>query len=432
MYILLVTKLVTKLESNNNFHISLNTVSNEISFRFFLLKRRQKTNGDIPVYLRITKDRKYSMLSTGIAIQEKFWNESKQEVRKSHPRQTVFNTRLDDILIKAKETAWDLEQNNSTIHTVKKALSKNPGDIDFFVFANEHITQLHERESYWEWKKVKTAVNKLKSYVGNSSLAFNEIDSTMLEGFKGYLFNKIGNDNNTVIKQLQRIRQITTKALKQGLIDKDPFLLVEPVKAKKSQKARLSIGQIKSIEALELPLDSWLDLTRDIFLFSFYNAGIRFGDIARMKWSHIVDGRLKYNMAKTGTGKNIKLLNPALEILDKYNKSATEPECFIFSVLDSAFDYSDGNFVRAQISSKNAIVNKNLKQIAKLTGIQENVSFHVARHSFADFARTSGMDLYNISKALGHSDITITQAYLKAFDETSLDSEMEKLMNNRG
>jgi integrase len=62
-----------------------------------------------------------------------------------------------------------------------------------------------------------------------------------------------------------------------------------------------------------------------------------------------------------------------------------------------------------------------------MAGIEENISFHISRHTFADYARTAGMNIYDISKALGHSNIQITQVYLKSFDETSLDSSMDAL-----
>ncbi len=75
------------------------------------------------------------------------------------------------------------------------------------------------------------------------------------------------------------------------------------------------------------------------------------------------------------------------------------------------------------------LANRALEKIAEQAGIEDKVTFHVSRHSFADYARTSNMSIYDISKALGHSDIKITQDYLKSFDETSLDKGMEQLFH---
>ncbi len=199
------------------------------------------------------------------------------------------------------------------------------------------------------------------------------------------------------------------------------------IKSEKSTVDRLSIHQIKLIENLQLEPISWLGIARDTFLFSFYNAGIRFGDLARLRWSHVIDGRLKYKMSKTGTGKNIMLLAPAKEILEKFKSDNKAKDSFIFPLLNATYLNAKESVIKRKISSMNVIVNKNLKKIAKLTGIEENIAFHIARHSFADYARSMNMNLYDISKALGHSDIVITQRYLKSFDETSLDESMKKL-----
>lgn len=213
------------------------------------------------------------------------------------------------------------------------------------------------------------------------------------------------------------------------VIKVNPFDKFKPDSRQKSEKTRLSFEQIKAIAALKLDPGTWQAITRDAFMFSFYNAGIRFGDVARLQWKHVIDGRLKYNMAKTGTGKNIKLLAPALEILEKYRPEQKSPDAFIFPILKPDQNLNDEPRLKRQISSKNVMANKNLKILASMAGIEENISFHVSRHSFADYARTAGMGLYDISKALGHADIQITQAYLKSFDETSLDSSMEQLFS---
>jgi integrase/recombinase XerD len=104
-----------------------------------------------------------------------------------------------------------------------------------------------------EWKHVKVAIRKLKEYTGKESLNLDEIDLNLLEGFRQYLFSEVGNGHNTVEKEFRRIRQVVKKALKQGLLDKDPFQFFVPTKRKKSDKARLALEQVRVIEALDLP-----------------------------------------------------------------------------------------------------------------------------------------------------------------------------------
>lgn len=406
-------------------------MKSDITFTLYLMKRKMKKDGTIPIYLRITQNRKYRMLSTGISIDEKHWNVDKSEVRKNHPRYKALNSQLEQFVYEAKQTLEALPIEKRKAGAIKEVLKEKPADENcFFEYANSFLDKLKVEKKYWEWKQTRVTLNKLKQY-HPGYLNISDIDKPFLEGFKQYLINEIQNGSNTINKQFQRIGRITNSAIEAGIIANDPFLGFKRMPKEKSDKARLSIEQIEAIKALELKPGSRLDITRDAFLFSFYNAGIRFGDIARLQWKHIVDGRLKYNMAKTGTGKNIKLFAPALNILDKYRPDKNKPNSFIFPILRPDDDYSDEMYLKRQISSKNVIANKSLKKLAEMAGIQENISFHVSRHSFADYARTAGMNLYDISKALGHSDIQITQAYLKSFDETSLDSSMEALFNQK-
>ena len=85
--------------------------------------------------------------------------------------------------------------------------------------------------------------------------------------------------------------------------------------------------------------------------------------------------------------------------------------------------------IQQRISSLNANVNRNLKQIGTLIDLSFPLSFHISRHSFADFARRKGMDLYSISKALGHSDLKTTQTYLAGFDQESVDGALSALFS---
>lgn len=397
----------------------------DISLKLYQIKRKKKADGTIPIYLRITQHRKYRYVSTKIAVKEEHWNANICRVRKNHPRHKVLNQRLEDFIYQVKQTLNDLPEEKQKVHAVKKALKKD-ADVSFYDLANELIQQLEADGNYYEYKNLKTTIRKLKDYHQSSIIEIKDIDTELLDGFVRYL-RKIGNGNNTIAKDLKKMRRVYKIALRRKLVNVDPFLTFEGVKRQPTNKERLSFEQIEAIRNLKLQPGTGVDQARDAFLFSFFNAGIRFGDLCRLTWGHIVDGRLKYNMGKTGKGKNIKLLPPALAILEKYRTDETSFDDYIFPFLSRRKQYPDELAIKKQISSKNVIVNKNLKKIAAMAGIEENISTHIARHSFADYARKKKINIYDISKALGHSDIKITQAYLKSFDETSLDESMNEL-----
>jgi site-specific recombinase XerD len=212
--------------------------------------------------------------------------------------------------------------------------------------------------------------------------------------------------------------------IKTNEIKDDPFAKVDPVaRTKTNQKTKLTFEQIEAIKNLQLKQGSDLWHVRNYFMYSFYNAGIRFGDLCCLTWENIIDGRLIYEMNKTGSRKSIQQMEPMRQILDLYRTD----DCtgYIFPILQK--DFTDPGELRKRISSNNVIVNRHLKAIAKKAGIQANISFHVSRHSFANYALKKGMDLYSISKALGHSDLKITEEYINSFDEELLDKSMDKL-----
>lgn len=396
------------------------------SFNFLLKEAKQKANGEAPLYLRIIFNRRAAEYATGITIAPKDWNATKQQIKPKHPTAKALNAKLEDLLHEAKQIAIKLDE-AVTAKKIKEAIKGDPvKKSDFFTYMEAFTQQIKEDGHYVEYKHYRVTTRKLRDYHKSPVLAMAEIDTAFLEGFKRYLFNKVGNSTNTVQKEMQRLRRVVRKAIKENILDNDPFLRFDTVKKVKTSKTHLSWPQIQAIEHLKLEPSAPITVTRDAFMFSFYCAGIRFGDICSLKQKNIIDGRLKYQMSKSGKYKSIKLLKPALEIVERY-WIQEDPEAFLFPILNPNRDYTDPFFLKQQISSRNVMANKHLKRIAAGAGIQENVSYHVSRHSFADYARAKGMNTYDISKALGHSDLKTTEVYLKGFDEASLDQSMSKL-----
>ena len=63
------------------------------------------------------------------------------------------------------------------------------------------------------------------------------------------------------------------------------------------------------------------------------------------------------------------------------------------------------------------VINNWLKKWVKSANISKNLHFHSARHTFATLCLTSGIDIYTVSKLLGHTRIDATQIYAKIIDE---------------
>jgi integrase len=243
---------------------------------------------------------------------------------------------------------------------------------------------------------------------------------------ENYLDQKKKNSVNTRRKEISRVRRLVRMAIRKGdvPISKDPFLIYQLPKGQKVERRKLSLEEIKKLE--EVSLDSFASLARDAFLLSFYGAGIRFGDLCLLKSNNVKDGRLLYRAAKTKKLISIPLPLQATKILQRYSVHDMSEDYII--PLMAGLDVSTETNLKARISSRNAQVNTYLKRIAKKAGLDsEGLSMHVARHSYADYARRSSGNIHAIMQALGHSDIRVTQTYLKSFDSDAVD-EMTRTM----
>ena len=405
------------------------------TINFELRENKINARGECPIYLRISHNRKNAWMSTGIQIKPKYWNSDTQRVRRSHDRYKKLNHELVKFHSKAEDAKIKLRDLGKldakrVVNQVKGYQTEN-----FFNFAEKYIEDLFEIGSVRRAKNAKVIINKIKSFKGGKeSITLKDIDIEFLNGLQAHLKNKYKNAPNTIRKNFQRLRHLLESARKQKYIAVNPFQDFDLPSYQKPKKTALTTDQIEKLINTKIKKGSTLWHSRNYFMFSFYNAGIRFGDLCLLKRKNIKDGRLKYVMSKTTSNsepkwKNIKLLPQAIEILEAYNYEDKEPEDYLFPIVDSGKNLKDPLTFDREKQSKNAIQNKNLKKLAKKAEISENLTTHIARHSFANYARKKGMSVYSISKALAHSDLKTTEHYLASFDEEMLDTEMESLFN---
>lgn len=401
------------------------------SYILFLRKDKLNHTGKAPIFLRVTFNRKKSLYFTGIRVEPKFWNPDKREVRRSHPAYKSLNQQFEQLLLKAQEIGFKFEKqkNISASKIVDRLKGVNPDN--FFSYAEDYCKRLERTGAVRRKKQTNVLINKLKRMIESGYLELTELTPVFLEDFEIFLRNEIGNAQNTIVKDMERLKMIVCDAIANEVIEKNPFEIYKIPPRQQSKKEALSLEQIFDIQKLELEEGGRLFHSRNFFLFSFYNAGIRFGDMCKLKWDNIQDGRLRYLMRKSEHNtspkwKNIRLNEQSLEILDYYIMNNNQSK-YIFPIFDDQMDYRQPEVYDREKSRVNSLINLDLRRIAKLAGIETHVSFHVSRHSFARHAANMGMNMYAISNALAHSNLKTTQTYLKSFDEDLLDREMETL-----
>ena len=389
--------------------------------KLVLRTANRKADGTAPVYLRITANRKSRYLATGVAIEPKHWNENKRAVRASHPIAPALNAKLQDLLMQATRQAME----TPSAAVVKENLTGAGGTLTEYF--ERFIEDLDEAGRFWDWKKYRVTLGKLRDALGNE-VDWKQLDRQMLARFERHLRERCENGPNTVRKELQRLRRVIRQAIKDGILppSADPFLVYDRPAAQKPDRAKLTLEEIQALKALDLEADSVLAVSRDAFVLAFYGGGMRFGDMCMPRLESVHAGRLDYRMLKTGTAVSLPLPPVALEIVSRYERSEGP---YLLPLLEEGAE-RDPVYLRRRISARNVVVNRSLKTLAKRAGIEgKNVTFHVARHSFADYARQRSGDVYAVMKALSHTSLQVTQQYLRSFDRDAVDRLTDQLWN---
>ncbi len=398
-----------------------------VTIKPVLRTSKKRKDGTCPVWIRITVHRKSRFVSSGVAVEPKFWNNKKNNVRKSHPIAPTLNDKIDELVTDLRKEA--LRSEKTTASALKQSVTGAGGS--FTRFFHDHIEQLHAAGRFWPWKAHRVTAGKLNACFGKD-ISWKDLNADILRAYERHL-KKLGNGRNTIVKEMHRLHHIVRKAIKEGVITPldDPFVGYEKPRKLTVERRKLSEDEIQALEEVELPDGSTRMLARDSWLLAFYAGGIRFGDLCCLRVGDVVSdsnggNRLTYRMNKTGALLSNPLPSKFMRIIERYGYDKS-PDAYMLPHLKPGDD-RDANHLRKRIASRNTLTNKYLKKVAEEAGIDpDGFSMHVARHSFADFARKKSGNLYAISKTLGHSDLKITQNYLSSFDQQAVDDLGDEL-----
>lgn len=244
-----------------------------------------------------------------------------------------------------------------------------------------------------------------------------------------------GNGNNTIKKKLSRLAGLVDAQKDQGLYAGiNAFKLVKISKVK-PRKSKLTWDDIAALEALRL--DGMTEIARDMFLFSFYAHGMRFGDCLTLRRKAAEEAvkraGIDYKMAKNSASLMVGSTPPLERIMLKY-LGRSDSGLYLFPLLRR--EYQDKWDLDNDKHACNAELNTYLKRAAILAGIEKNVSFHIARHTFTNLMKQhqsakGQSNIYIIQQALGHADIKTTQIYLDSLADDEVNDEVAEMFKGR-
>ena len=402
-----------------------------------LKKRNDNTR---TVVLRLTINRKRSYIGLGFNVNEKGWINSQSKFKKSYNPDTYKedNEKLKLMLHKANEVLLFLERNRIEVthKNFKEYFFEKPKEeISVFEFYDEVIKEFEEKDKIGTAISYKQSKSALLRFYKKQNLSFRDIDVKFLNKCEVFLSKTV--KGNSLSVYYRSLRAIFNRAISQGICKQEDYPFYNNFNQKgynikkletPTQKRAIKYEEIKKIINFETKEYTSLHNTKNIFLFSFYNMGINFVDIAYLKWSDISDGRINHKRKKSKKVFSIEILPPVQKILDYYIQFKDELD-YVFQIFNEYHNTAKRMKTRSQTALSK--YNKESKELAELAGVEnhEKITSYVVRHTWATTMKRLGYSVSVISEGMKHADEKTTQIYLDNFENTVIDDMNKSLLN---
>ena len=400
-------------------------MEHHISVLFYARKSKKTSKGLSPIYMRLTINGQRLDQSIQRYVDGGLWSAAAGRVKGNTEQARQVNAYLDTLtgkvlkleremvldgitinfesfrekwlgLMEAPRMLMEIfQQHNGQMEALIRAGKDfSPGTLDRYNTCRDHVRAFIR----WKYRMEDIDIKRL-----------NFEFATDLE----FWFKTQRNcSHNTTLKYISNLKKIVNACIRKGWLTKDPFAGFKMTKVEIDREA-LTETELDKIRAKVFPIDR-LNIVRDIFLFSCYT-GLAYADVKKLRRTEIapgVDGNfwIFTNRQKTDTSSRIPLLPPAQVIVEKYKDF---PGCY------------DSGHVLPVLSNQK--MNAYLKEIADCCGISKNLTFHIARHTFATtITLSNGVPIESVSKMLGHRNLKTTQHYAKVLDR-KISDDMSQL-----
>lgn len=397
-------------------------------------KSKTLANGEHPLMLRVTKDRKRIMKSLGLSV-----HPNDLDFDRNEPKPKCANRKyIQQIILKVKSEYQtkllekSAREEDYTAETLVREQAKpqiQTETVDSFY--RRTIAQLKQEGAVGNAYAYMNSYYLLKKFNDDKPLSclFSQIDDAFLSAFESWMRSR-GNKETTLSFQMRTLRAVFNRAVKAKIVskEKNPFAEYKISKFNtRTPKRALSKADIMKIVNADCTLEKPVcRLAHDLFVFSYLCGGISFVDIANLTPESIAEGRLIYRRQKTHGAINIPFSEQAKVIAEKY-AAYCEHAGYLFPILNMHRHITPQQ-KQNRVHKVCRQVNLALQDFAKRQGIKATVTTYVARHSFATVLKKSGVNIGIISEALGHHSLKTTQIYLDSFENSQIDAAMQNLL----
>jgi len=270
----------------------------------------------------------------------------------------------------------------------------------------------------------KSVVHSISEFLDGPAPTLGQVfNKEFLHRYEEYL-KLLGRKRNTISFYMTVLRMIYNDAVRLGKLPNKADLFADLSTGNDTTAKRaVDSSVIAVLHSADLSAIPHLDRCRDLFMLSFHLQGMSFIDLIYLRKAEIQSDVVVYRRHKTGGVVNASLLEPAMEILDKYaDEVAASPYVLPWITMAGADGYRQ---------YQNALRNHNrqLKVLAEHLGIQENLTSYVARHSWATLAYHNGVNVSLVSQAMGHHTEEVTRIYLSSFEREKLTEANRVVLN---
>ena len=384
-------------------------------------------NKEGTIYYQIIQNRVIRQLKTDYRLFMHEWDEEESSII------TANNSRQNYIQSIEERIDWDIKRLQTIINQLENkrvkytaddiidTFQKQANEQSLFNFMQGVIAQLQQMGKQRTSETYRCTLKSFMQFREDKDVLLEDIDSDLMLMYEAHLHNK-GLTKNSTSFYMRILRAVYNRAVEKDLItNRNPFKHVY-TGIDKTIKRAIPLKAIKQIKNLDLSLQPSLDFARDMFLFFFYTRGMSFIDMAYLKKKDLSNGILSYRRRKTGQQLFIRWEKCMQEIVEKYGNPISEYLLPIIKLI--------GSDERKQYQNAMYLINRKLKEIGKMAGVQLPLTMYVARHSWASVAKNKNVPISVISEGLGHDSDMTTQFYLASLDTAVVDKANSMIINS--
>jgi site-specific recombinase XerD len=397
----------------------------KINLHIYAKSTKANAAGQLPIYIRLTVNGNRFEFSSKKFIEPSRWSPEFSKIKGNSEEARSINDYLNLMKSKVFDIQMELIHKNEDLN-LENFKSRILGTqqrermiIPIYQNHNDKIEELiGNGYAYGTLERFKISLKHLQEFIqwkfNVYDLSITKIDFAFVTEFEFYLRSIKKCNNNTAVKYVRNFRKIIKICMDNDWLDKNPCSRYEG-KMKEVERDFLTEEELNKIYN-KLFSSERLRLVRDIFIFSCYT-GLAYVDVKQLTRFNIsigIDSEkwIFTHRQKTETASRIPLLPIPLELIQKY---AEHPQCL------------NENKLLPILSNQK--MNSYLKEIADVCGIQKELTFHIARHTFATtITLSNGVPIESVSKMLGHKNIQTTQHYAKILDK-KVSEDMQNLKN---